>query len=777
MEINKKYELLAPVGDMDMFEAAILANADAIYLAGDKFGARAYASNFDLEQLNNLTIKAHKHGIKVYLTVNTLIKDSEFKDLYDYLSEISKIGVDALIVQDLGVYYFIKKHFLDFEIHASTQMNVNNFYGAKYLQDLGFDRVVIGRESSLDELKEISSNLDIDVEFFVHGSLCVCVSGQCLISSLIGQRSGNRGRCAQPCRKIYDIYNKDGKKISQVPDTYISARDLMTIDKIKEIIDAGAYSLKIEGRMKKPEYVYTVVREYKKALEHKDYQKDKLSLVSNRKFTKGLFFGGFSNDFYNSKSDLSGLKVGHVANATKTQLLFEKDLYKGDVISVLTNKNKRLNLTLTKDYKKGEVKELKGYRDLLDKSIIYQIYSDRVNEDLKNQKNIEKTLDIDVDLYAHVGEKLSAKASALGTQIQVEIDYIVEKAIKNETDKKQIFKQLDRLGNSDYKLKGLKIDKDDNIFLAKSRLNELRRFLIGRLDQSFINSKVKIIKNYQPRKILDNKRYKNGRNVKSYKLTYEFFYDYNKNIDLTVFYRIYIHDLSFLKDLRSNFNGQIYFVMPRILEKKDYDNLIDQIDRNINLLDGFSASSLGDIEFLKRYDKNIHLEANLNVFNSYYLDFFRRQDINDISLSHELNHEEISKLDIRIDDDIEIQGYGKISQMILKHCPGSIIKNCKDDKNCKGCPYNRNLVLSNKYDTLIINRPNGYSEVLTDKSVDLINDKEKLDNTDIKMIRIVDGGEEEIKDVVQRYVKRFIKKEEFKYDRHTYTGHFDLGVM
>lgn len=777
MEINKKYELLAPVGDMDMFEAAICANADAVYLAGDQFGARAYASNFDLEQLNKIVRIAHKNKTKVYLTVNTLIKDQEFERLYAYLSNMAKIGVDALIVQDLGVFNFIKKHFDGFELHASTQMNVNNYYGAKFLEKLGFDRIVLGRETSIEEIKNIKKDIDLEIEFFVHGSLCVCVSGQCLMSSLIGQRSGNRGRCAQPCRKLYDVYNKDGKKISSLPDSFISARDLMTIDYIKSIIDAGVYSLKIEGRMKKPEYVYSVVNEYRRVLEGDTYDKDKLTLVSNRKFTKGLFFGDFARNFYNSKDDVAGLRVGYVQsrkNDKNASLVFEKNLYQKDIITVVTNKNKRLNLTMTKDFKIGEFEELKGYKDLKDQAPIYQLFSNKVNESLIEDRASLEKLDLEIQVYAKLGSKLSARAKALDKSVDVEIDYISEEAQNKETSQDEIYKQLSRLGNTGYKLSNLKIDKSSQVFIAKSRLNELRRELVAALDEEFSRSQVKILSDFNP----INKEIPRDLD-KKYKLSYEFFYDYNKDLDLDIFYRLYLHDLDLIKEVRSSYQGQIFFVMPRILEKKDYEELQGQIDENISLIDGFSAQTLGDIEALNSYGKIIHLDPSLNIFNSYAMDFYRQKGIKDFSLSHELNAEEISELSFNQDDLIEIQAFGRIGQMLLKHCPASIIKGCKDDSNCKTCPFNRELVLKNDLDKMLVNRAYGYSEVLTDSILNLINEKDKLDKTGVSLLRIVDRGEKDIFEAVKNFEKLYLDGQNLKEKKNkkTYTGHFNLGVI
>lgn len=219
--------------------------------------------------------------------------------------------------------------------------------------------------------------------------------------------------------------------------------------------------------------------------------------------------------------------------------------------------------------------------------------------------------------------------------------------------------------------------------------------------------------------------------------------------------------------------------MPRILEKKDYEKLLGQIDENISLIDGFSAQTLGDIEALNSYGKIIHLDPSLNIFNSYAMDFYRQKGIKDFSLSHELNAEEISELSFNQDDLIEIQAFGRIGQMLLKHCPASIIKGCKDDSNCKTCPFNRDLVLKNDLDKMLVNRAYGYSEVLTDSILNLINEKDKLDKTGVSLLRIVDRGEKDIFEAVKNFEKLYLDGQNLKEKKNkkTYTGHFNLGVI
>ena len=275
MNSNKRYqniELLAPAGSMETFRAVINAGADAVYLGGGRFGARAYADNFTEEELLSAIDYAHIHGRKVYLTVNTLFKERELtEDLYSYLLPYYKQGLDAVIIQDMGAFQMVREAFPGLSIHTSTQMTVTNRYGAAMMKEMGADRVVTAREMSLTEIRDIRDHVDIEIESFVHGALCYCYSGQCLLSSMLGGRSGNRGRCAQPCRLSYEVFDekkhpvKTGKKER---DIYIlSPKDLCTVSMIPDLIENGVDSFKIEGRMKKAEYAAGVVSVYRKYID------------------------------------------------------------------------------------------------------------------------------------------------------------------------------------------------------------------------------------------------------------------------------------------------------------------------------------------------------------------------------------------------------------------------------------------------------------------------------------------------------------------------------
>ena len=292
-------ELLAPAGSYDSLKAAVGAGADAVYLGGSRFGARAYADNFSEEELCRGIDYAHLHGCDLYLTVNTLLKDQELEDLGSYLKPFYESGLDGVIVQDLGVVSYVREYFPELPIHASTQMTILGAGGAAFLKEHGASRIVTARELSLEEIRRIHEAVEIEIESFIHGALCYCYSGQCLFSSMLGGRSGNRGRCAQPCRLPYQV-KAEGRVLNRKEETYLlSPKDMCTIELLPQILEAGVCSLKIEGRMKRPEYTAGVVRIYRKYLDryleygNESYQVEKEDLEElKRLYNRGGFSKG-----------------------------------------------------------------------------------------------------------------------------------------------------------------------------------------------------------------------------------------------------------------------------------------------------------------------------------------------------------------------------------------------------------------------------------------------------------------------------------------------------
>jgi Collagenase and related proteases len=334
--IDRKIELLAPSGDMESVYAAVNNGADAIYIGGSKFSARAYAKNFSLEDIKEIVEYCHDYGVKVYVTINTLIKQKEMAEVLEYINQLEQLRVDAVIIQDLGLAKAIFENFKGLEVHASTQMSVHNKEMSLFLKDMGFSRIVLARELALEEIKEISEV--VETEVFIHGALCVCYSGQCLMSSMLGGRSGNRGRCAQPCRLPYQIVNKLNSETKQ--GYLLSPKDICTIENISEIIESGVTSFKIEGRMKRPEYVAGVVGSYRKAIDRyvnekvlmdtKDEKKKLLQLFNREGFSKGYIFGNTGKDMmaYNYPKN-TGIILGRAIDNNLIELVEEVSINDG----------------------------------------------------------------------------------------------------------------------------------------------------------------------------------------------------------------------------------------------------------------------------------------------------------------------------------------------------------------------------------------------------------------------------------------------------------------
>ena len=326
-ERERGFELLAPAGSFEIFKAVIAAGADAVYVGGDMFGARAYANNFSSEELLEAIDYAHLHGVKVYLTVNTLLKNAELtRKLYEYLLPFYKQGLDAVLVQDMGVFSFIRKAFPDLPIHTSTQMTVTGVQGAKLMQRLGAERVVMAREVSLSEMKRIYEETGVELEAFVHGALCYCYSGQCLFSSLLGGRSGNRGRCAQPCRLAYSVLDEKHKMYEK--DSFVlSLKDMCGIENLEKLWDAGVYSLKIEGRMKQAPYAAGVVSYYRKYID-RFLETKKQQKISKSDMRDILDLGnrcGFTDGYY-SKQNGPDMVTFVKPSYAKTNEALQKDI-------------------------------------------------------------------------------------------------------------------------------------------------------------------------------------------------------------------------------------------------------------------------------------------------------------------------------------------------------------------------------------------------------------------------------------------------------------------
>lgn len=492
---HMKPEILAPAGTPVALEAAIKAGADAVYLGGSFFSARAFAGNFDQEELLKAIDDCHLFGVKLYMTVNTLMKEKEMEGLISYIEPYYKAGLDGVIVQDVGCAKVLGEHFPDLGLHASTQMSISSEYGARLLKEQGFKRVVPARELSLAEIKEIKENAGIEVETFVHGAMCFSYSGKCLLSSFVGGRSGNRGRCAQPCRKCYETWDEEIGQDATFGDYAMSMKDMCTLRILPELIEAGIDSFKIEGRMKNPVYVASTVSAYRRARDHylekkaegpfrkEEYEsfvlplEQELADIYNR--------GGFSAGYYftdkgpemmaNERPNHTGVFVGTVEKIAPPELFIRlaEDVHAQDVLEI---RPADVELTSAGSGAKGELLSLKGkeFRSIQKGQEVFRTRNNWLIDRIQNEI-------IDPEKQIPVQGRITAKAGEpLGVTIEGEVSVkaegaVVEKAKKQPTGREELLEKLQKTGGSIVRFEKIEMDIDEDIFVPMSAFNQLRR--------------------------------------------------------------------------------------------------------------------------------------------------------------------------------------------------------------------------------------------------------------------------------------------------------------
>ena len=509
--MQKEIELLAPAGTWEALEAAVNAGADAVYLGGKAFGARAYASNFDREEMTRAVYFCHMHHVRLYVTVNTLVDDKELPELEDYLVFLHNVGVDGIIVQDMGVIRAAQMIVPGLPLHASTQMTVTNSAGVRFAAEHGIVRVVPARELSLSDLKK-ACDTGLEIEAFIHGALCVCYSGQCLMSSLIGGRSGNRGRCAQPCRLPYTLVDKNGKDLLAGKDAgqyLLSPKDLNTLRVLPQMIEAGVVSYKIEGRMKRPEYVAVVVDAYRRAMDsykrgaYEVPEKDLANIeqIFNRDFTTAYLEKHQGRLMMSDRRPNNrGVLVGRVQklnkDRTKAVVKLDRTIHTGDGLEFWVKVGGRVGTVVNTLRVKGNAVEMAAAGSLAEIDVPKGV---RLND------RVFRTLDSELMTYAgqFYGEKnkkripVTARVMArMGCPLQVVLtdddgntgagltDFNAEPARKHALDEAAVRKQVDRLGTTEYELNTLITDIDDGLMVPLSEINEARRKACEALDKA-----------------------------------------------------------------------------------------------------------------------------------------------------------------------------------------------------------------------------------------------------------------------------------------------------
>lgn len=783
-----KIELLAPAGSMESLIAAINNGADAIYLGGNKFSARAYASNFDNETMMKAVDYAHSYNVKVYVTINTALKQNELKEALKYAGYLYEIGVDALIIQDVGLINLIRDVYPNFELHASTQMTIHNGEGALYFREKGLQRIVLSRELTLEEIKHISKDLGIETEIFVHGALCVCYSGQCLMSSMIGGRSGNRGRCAQPCRMQYTI---KGETSGDKKGYLLSPKDTCLIDDVEGIIKSGTASLKVEGRMKKPEYVAGVTRNYRKAIDKAlkigkfDLNKgrNELAQLFNREgFAKAYLYKNVGKDMmsYNYPKN-TGVFIGQIANNGEVTL--EEKVALGDGIRFLDD-----GFTLSKILKsnkevkeafKGETVKLfptggykKGYKlyKMSDK-ILY----DELKEDVKLYK---KKLELTGEVEFKVNAPLVIKTKFNGKEYKV-FGEVVESATNTPLTRERVEEALKKSGEIPYKFNKIFFDIFEDGFIRIAAINNLRRELFDKILKEETSS-------YRRKRIEEDIKIKR---VKS-KENLEYIYscvtkdqlkalienEKVKNVALDISFSRHKNglnkdDLKKLQDTSKNIN--IYLKIPGIV-KGEFNNTVNVIDELMPFIKGIITANAGIIRIYK--DKLFIIgDYKLNIYNKEAAEFYA-EDLDLPSISLELNRKEIKEMMKDINCKAAINIYGSTELMISEYCPiGSTFGGKSSKKECNGICMKDNFELVDRMNESfrVITDNNCRSYILNSLPTNLIEQLEELKSFNITNFRVdfKDESYEEVKDILEQ-ISYGRKNENKKYTQ----GHYRRGV-
>lgn len=663
----KELELLAPAGSLKTLKAVIHAGADAVYLGGSMFGARAYANNFNKEELLEAIRFGHIHGRKIILAVNTLLKEYELGQLYDYLHPYYEAGLDAVIVQDMGVMEFIKTHFPNLSIHTSTQMTITNVEGARLLKEQGVERVVTAREMSLEEIQRIHDEVGVELENFIHGALCYCYSGQCLFSSIIGGRSGNRGRCAQPCRLSYEVLQGEKSLTGHHATPILSLKDMCTLPFLYELADHGVYSFKIEGRMKTPEYAAGVVSIYRKYM---DSYLDGSRIPVEKKDIRALLElgnrGGFTNGYYYHHND-SDMLSGESASHNKSEGILQDNI--------------------RREYVDTELKEkIKG------KLIL----------------NKECPAKIEVQ-YGKI------KVSYQGDMVLV--------AQNRPLTEEVVTEKITKTGNTPFVFENLEVTMDDDIFMPVNQLNQLRRGALEALEEALLKPYERTLPELVETSSAETDRQTTGNAIKEKQISRQSLSQTSgqQSVGSSTEVRVLIEDAEQLPAvLKADFVDTVYldcmlytrenlirmlsedidrvhasgkkafYVFPFIFRQQTslfYEKIMPELKKLP--LNGIMVRSLDEIAFIKEWgNENWQMvsDSNLYTYSNEAAEYFYRLGMIQDTIPVELNRKEILR---RGNSRSEIIIYGRLPLMITAQCI---------HKNTLGCMHQPDvLTLKDRY--------------------------------------------------------------------------------
>ena len=693
-----KHELLVPVGNKESLIYAINNGADAVYLAGKKYGARAFAENFTLEEIEEATNLCHLYGVKIFITVNTLIYESEFSSCLEYIESLHKIGVDALILQDIGLIEVVHSMFPNLEIHASTQMHNHSKENIKFLESLGVKRVVFARELPLDFINNLDTTME--KEAFIHGSLCISYSGQCYFSKCILNRSANRGECAGMCRLKYNLL-EDGRIVNNSDKYLLSPKDLCSVENFKELMNSNIYSFKIEGRMKSPAYVGIVTKIYRKLID--DYESGKELQVSQSDLDelKSIFYRGYTPGFLFNNEDIMnyessnhiGLYAGKITKVTpkKLAIKLDIDLKQGDSIRI-KNINKGITLNFIYDSKDNLIKSgTKGTTIYLD-NFLNLTKEDEIyltSPKLPLETNITKKITVSMNFTAKLNEKIKLEVSDGINNITI---YGAEpsEAINQPITKENIEKSLTKTGTTPYKVSSLNINISGNLFIRNIDLNNLRREALEELSLKRMKASKEFIKNnYQE-------------NLQNISKTKEIYVLARTKEQITVLKK---YPVKIIVDKLDLLEPTFIYKIPR--------NLLTYPKYNEKVLNTSYASMIENSGNISDYF--------LNITNHYALNLAHKYNTM-VTLSFENDFNELkSIMNNYPSSNTGLLVYGKIELMMIKEC---LLKNTFKAKSCHICKYNKTykLIDRNKEEYEILTSPQAHtSYILNCHTTNLIN--------------------------------------------------------
>lgn len=817
-----KIEILTPAGSFDSLIAGINASCDALYIGGAKFGARAFAENFDEKTLCRAIDYAHIHGKKIYLTINTLLKNRELEqELFDYLHPYYEHGIDAVIIQDVGVLSFIHTYFPDLPIHASTQMSLTQAGGAEILKEFGITRLVNARELSVKEISEIRHKTDLEIESFVHGALCYCYSGQCLMSSMIGGRSGNRGRCAQPCRMAYD-FNIDGKTAFGQNEKYVlSPKDMSALSLIPKLIEAGIDSFKIEGRMKRPEYAAGVTSIYRKYVDRyyefgiekyerlmkdnaKETEKDEEILMDlyNR--------GGFTKGYYetrNSKSMIaltrpnhSGVLVGKIKEVKGSQALISlvNDVNAQDILEIRDETNNLYEFTVKTAENKSKILTTNFNKGLKIKpgNLVYRTKNNELltllgDSYLKNQ--IKEPIQGVLKLMTGKPMELTLTCKDQNVFFRGEI---VSEAQNQPLSEDKIRKQMIKTNDTAFYFEDLAIELFGRVFVPVQKINELRREGIAALEE-------KVMESYRRKKVvytqdnLTKGKEKTFQTLKGVSVLINQIPQLYAVLKAAAVTDVYLEsDMVPLEELIS-YTGKVkasgkncFIAMPHIFRSSSADLFRKYKEiLNDNTIDGFLIRNYEEYAFLtgelELKNKMLISDYHLYVFNQRAGEFFRKLGIERITAPLELNYHELLEMAGSFN---EILVYGYLPLMVSAQClyktsaggDNKVYKKESSNPCCYQKAESGELIdrFSKKFPVKRHCRE-CYNIIYNSQCFSLLSNSIEVNNLNMERIRLdfTYETEEETEQVLKRFIDGYIHGSLKETDEKKYTrGHFKRGV-